>query len=116
MFVLALVDTLSLNLAAPPLKSLLAAGKDQGLGHFGTFTLDALRMEKGFKMWGNEMNLDVDAWEAGLAPFIRMGKTVREMKLNYPNPICETIFRNAKYPCFEKQFKLAEQLSDLHTG
>ena len=41
--------------------------------------MDALRMEKGFKMWGNEMNLDVDAWEAGLAPFIRMKKTVREI-------------------------------------
>ena len=63
----------ALNLAV---KSLLAAGKDQGIGHFGTFTLDALRIEKGFKMWGNEMNLDVDAWEAGLNPFIRLKKKV----------------------------------------
>ena len=57
-------------------QSLLAAGKDEGIGHFGTFTLDALRIEKGFKMWGNEMNLDVDVWEAGLGSFIRMKKKV----------------------------------------
>jgi dimethylglycine dehydrogenase len=55
-------------------KSLLAAGKDFGIGHFGTFALDAMRIEKGFKMWGNEMNLDVDALEAGLQMFIRMKK------------------------------------------
>ena len=60
-------------------QSLLAAGKDEGIGHFGTFTLDALRIEKGFKMWGNEMNLDVDAWEAGLGSFIRMKKKVGEI-------------------------------------
>ena len=29
-------------------------------------------------MWGNEMNLDVDAWEAGLGSFIRMKKKVGE--------------------------------------
>lgn len=55
-------------------ESLLAAGKDEGIGHFGTLALDALRIEKGFKMWGNEMNLDVDAWEAGLGSFIKMKK------------------------------------------
>jgi glycine cleavage system aminomethyltransferase T len=52
-------------------KSLLSAGEEHGIGHFGTFALDALRIEKGFKMWGNEMNLDVDALEAGLKMFIR---------------------------------------------
>jgi len=55
-------------------ESLLAAGKDEGIGHFGTLALDVLRIEKGFKMWGNEMNLDVDAWEAGLGSFIKMKK------------------------------------------
>ena len=30
-------------------------------------------------MWGNEMNLDVDAWEAGLGSFIRMKKKVSEI-------------------------------------
>ena len=63
----------------PPPQSLLEAGKDQGIGHFGTFALDALRIEKGFKMWGNEMNLDVDALEAGLGSFIRMKKKVSEI-------------------------------------
>ncbi len=28
-----------------------------GLGHFGNIALNTLRMEKGFKMWGAEMNL-----------------------------------------------------------
>ena len=41
--------------------------------------MDALRIEKGFKMWGNEMNLDVDAWEAGLGSYVRMKKKVSQV-------------------------------------
>jgi glycine cleavage system aminomethyltransferase T len=38
--------------------------------------MNTLRLEKGFKMWGNEMNLDVDILEAGLEGFVRMKKKV----------------------------------------
>jgi dimethylglycine dehydrogenase len=41
---------------------------------FGTYAMNALRMEKGFRAWGSEMNVDVDPFEAGLDPFIRLDK------------------------------------------
>jgi glycine cleavage system aminomethyltransferase T len=40
--------------------------------------VNTLRIEKGFKMWGNEMNCDVTILEAGLDGFVRWKKKVRE--------------------------------------
>ena len=57
-------------------KELREQGRDLDLGHFGTMTLNTMRLEKGFKMWGPEMNLDVTAAEAGLDSFIRFKKKV----------------------------------------
>ena len=57
-------------------RELKVKGRDLELGHFGTMTLNTMRLEKGFKMWGPEMNLDVTAVEAGLEPFIRFNKKV----------------------------------------
>ncbi len=51
-------------------------GKEHGIGPFGTLTLNTLRLEKGFKMWGNEMNLDLDLLEAGLGVFAHWKKEV----------------------------------------
>ncbi|XP_046383379.1 dimethylglycine dehydrogenase, mitochondrial-like [Ischnura elegans] len=53
---------------------LLNAGADLGVGDFGTRALNVLRMEKGFRMWGADMNVDTSPFEAGLAPFIKMDK------------------------------------------
>ena len=36
--------------------------------------LNTFRIEKGFKMWGNEMNCDGSILEAGLEAFVRMKK------------------------------------------
>ena len=33
----------------------LKAGEDLGVGDFGTFALNALRLEKGFRAWGAEV-------------------------------------------------------------
>jgi dimethylglycine dehydrogenase len=55
----------------------LTTGEPHGIGHFGTMTINTLRIEKGFKMWGNEMNCDVDIIEAGLDNFVRWNKKVR---------------------------------------
>jgi len=41
---------------------------------FGTYALNALRLEKGFRAWGSEMNVDVNPFEAGLDAFIRIDK------------------------------------------
>jgi len=58
----------------PVYRALMEAGRDYGIGHFGTFAVNVMRIEKGFKMWGNEMNLDCTALQAGLDPFIRFTK------------------------------------------
>jgi len=49
-------------------------GKEYDIGHIGTFAVNVLRMEKGFKAWGNEFNCDGSALEAGLESFIRWNK------------------------------------------
>jgi len=58
----------------PVYDALMEAGAGFGIGHFGTFAVNAMRIEKGFKMWGSEMNLDCTALQAGLDPFIRFNK------------------------------------------
>jgi dimethylglycine dehydrogenase len=45
-----------------------------GISHFGTFTVNTFRIEKGFKSWGNEMNCDGTILEAGLEAFVRWKK------------------------------------------
>ena len=49
-------------------------GKEFGIDHFGTFVVNTFRIEKGFKMWGNEMNCDGSILEAGLEGFVRWKK------------------------------------------
>ena len=49
-------------------------GEEFGIGHLGTFAVNVFRLEKGFKMWGSEMNCDGTILEAGLENFVRMKK------------------------------------------
>lgn len=55
-------------------KELLKAGAEFEIGDFGTYALNTLRLEKGFRMWGAEMNMDSNPFEAGLGNFIQMDK------------------------------------------
>merc|ERR1711970_1062900 len=54
--------------------SIISAGEGLNLGHVGTRVIDTLRMEKGFRGWGHEMNKDTSPIETGLMPFVRMKK------------------------------------------
>ena len=36
-------------------EALLTAGEDHGIGDFGTYALNSLRLEKGFRAWGFEV-------------------------------------------------------------
>lgn len=38
-------------------EALLTAGNDHGIGDFGTYALNSLRLEKGFRWWGFEVLL-----------------------------------------------------------
>ena len=80
----------------PVYRALMEAGRDYGIGHFGTFAVNVMRIEKGFKMWGNEMNLDCTALQAGLDPFIRFTKKVRDLT-SYICKIFADIILNLKF-------------------
>ena len=43
-------------------------------GDFGTYALNALRIEKGYRSWGSEMSVDTDPYEAGLGELVRLDK------------------------------------------
>ena len=62
---------------APPdsLGRIYDAMVDSGLvADFGTYALNSLRIEKGFRAWGSDMTVDTDPYEAGLGGFVRLGK------------------------------------------
>ncbi|KAK7072806.1 hypothetical protein SK128_028194 [Halocaridina rubra] len=54
--------------------ALLHHGEQYGLGDFGTLAVNVMRLEKGFKMWGAEMNMDTTIIDAGLMSFVNMKK------------------------------------------
>ncbi|GLG96783.1 uncharacterized protein GBIM_03690 [Gryllus bimaculatus] len=55
-------------------EKILNTGKEYSIDDFGTFALQVLRMEKGFRMWGADMNKDTSPIEAGLHNFIKINK------------------------------------------
>ncbi|XP_033120611.1 dimethylglycine dehydrogenase, mitochondrial-like [Anneissia japonica] len=54
--------------------TLMTAGAPFGIGDFGTYAINVMRLEKGFRMWGAEMLTDNNPLEAGLQPFIKLKK------------------------------------------
>nr|CAD7424984.1 unnamed protein product [Timema monikensis] len=53
---------------------LMEAGQEHGAGDFGSYAMNVLRMEKGFRMWGSDMNKDTSLLEAGLGRFVKLNK------------------------------------------
>ncbi|GAB1298442.1 Dimethylglycine dehydrogenase, mitochondrial [Apodemus speciosus] len=53
---------------------IMSAGQEEGIGNFGTYALNALRLEKAFRAWGSEMNCDTNPLEAGLGYFVKLNK------------------------------------------
>ena len=47
-------------------QELLRAGADLGLRHAGYYAIDSLRLEKGYRAWGRELNPEINPFEAGL--------------------------------------------------
>ena len=52
----------------------VAAGRDLGLRHAGSFAFDALRLERGFRSWGHDMGPLDDPYEVGLGFAVRLTK------------------------------------------
>ncbi|KAF4099052.1 hypothetical protein G5714_021082 [Onychostoma macrolepis] len=55
-------------------EALMEAGRDENIDNFGTYAMSSLRLEKGFRAWGAEMNCDTNPLEAGLDYFIKFNK------------------------------------------
>lgn len=53
---------------------LMDAGRDLGIVNFGYRALDSLRMEKGYRFWGFDMNALSTPREAGMMGFVRLNK------------------------------------------
>jgi len=54
--------------------SLLQAGAPFGIGDFGLYALNSLRMEKAYRGFGSELTNEVSPWEAGLDRFVALDK------------------------------------------
>jgi len=50
------------------------AGREQGLVAVGAGAFDSLRLEKGYRLWGQEIHTEHDPFEAGLGFAVRMDK------------------------------------------
>ncbi|XP_030209851.1 dimethylglycine dehydrogenase, mitochondrial [Gadus morhua] len=55
-------------------QAIMAAGQEEGIDNFGTYAMNSMRLEKGFRGWGAEMNCDTNPLEAGLEYFIKLNK------------------------------------------
>ncbi len=53
-------------------ESILKAGSDLGLRHFGSHALNSMRLEKGFGSWAREYRPIYGPYEAGLGRFVRL--------------------------------------------
>ncbi|NXI07834.1 M2GD protein, partial [Irena cyanogastra] len=60
--------------SVPLYSAIMEAGQKEGIDNFGTYALNALRLEKGFRAWGAEMNCDTNPLEAGLEYFVKLNK------------------------------------------
>jgi dimethylglycine dehydrogenase len=55
-------------------EALVDAGRDLGLVDFGLRAMDSLRLEKGYRVWGADINTEVTPLEAGLGRFVAFDK------------------------------------------
>jgi glycine cleavage system aminomethyltransferase T/glycine/D-amino acid oxidase-like deaminating enzyme len=53
---------------------LFESGREHGLVAAGLGAFDSLRLEKGYRLWGQDLNIEHDPYEAGLGFAVRMDK------------------------------------------
>jgi dimethylglycine dehydrogenase len=67
-----------LHLASPDLKAayqaICEAGADLGLVDFGSYALNAMRLEKGYRAWGADFGTEYSVFDAGLEKFVAFDK------------------------------------------
>jgi dimethylglycine dehydrogenase len=55
-------------------EALMKAGEEFGIGQCGMRAMDSLRMEKTYRMWGQDLTRDYTVFEAGLDRFVHLDK------------------------------------------
>ncbi len=55
-------------------EALMQAGEEFGIGQCGMRAMDSLRMEKTYRMWGQDLTRDYTVFEAGLDRFVHLDK------------------------------------------
>ncbi|XP_077995308.1 dimethylglycine dehydrogenase, mitochondrial-like [Glandiceps talaboti] len=56
--------------------ALLSAGDPYGIGDFGTYAANILRIEKGYRSWGRELTVDYNPYETGVEEDLNIDKEV----------------------------------------
>jgi len=54
--------------------AVMAAGEEYGIANFGTYAVNAMRMEKAYKAWGAELTTEITMIEADMDRFVDFGK------------------------------------------
>ena len=54
--------------------SIVEAGDEFGLRHFGMYAMESMRLEKSYRMWGADLTREYSILEAGLSRFVRLKK------------------------------------------
>lgn len=55
-------------------EALFAAGSDLGVRDFGSYALNAMRIEKGYHGWQSEFSVEYTPWDAGIDRFVALDK------------------------------------------
>jgi dimethylglycine dehydrogenase len=54
--------------------ALMQAGKEFDISDFGLRAMDSMRLEKGYPMWGHDLDLEYSALESNLGFFVKLDK------------------------------------------
>jgi dimethylglycine dehydrogenase len=54
--------------------ALMAAGREHGIGLFGTYAMNSLRMEKAYRGWGSELTNEIGLVASGMERFVAFDK------------------------------------------
>ena len=59
---------------APLYEAIWAAGQEFGVANYGLYAVNTMRIEKGYKAWGNELTNELTMLEADMGRFINLKK------------------------------------------
>ena len=54
--------------------AVVAAGEPHGMAHFGSYAMNVMRIEKGYKAWGSELTTEITPIEARLERFVDLSR------------------------------------------